>query len=533
MLSAAGCSSFDGAWLKDAETPSEAPEGRALAGIPLTMTKPAFFVTRVGEGSPEYNLTVKYVPDEDRRYTLNLDPGALADLSFIAKLGDSGELINTTGKSTDRVVPTIKALGTFVTNTLAAVSKFSPTPAFANNLAVDKLVMDSQELRNKLFGVDVETPMPEAAKVFTARIKKLKDDVTSRVDTSLEQQAKRFTSEETIIDAYIAGYSPQRPGGDICKPLKDRGDYPEHRDFEKKADLKAYGRYLSVLHYADDVELKCIVAARDFIAGLAEDPLRFVDSEDKLFDDAGGQAFENLRGEIGSSGLANDLKTKLKAVAETTETEVRNAISSARNSLATELAKKGKNPSKNAAATLDKVVRLEPAVWRARHILYLERLIAQAQLIALRERAFFNAEGELVVPPTIKTHRNSWAAAFNEAETLLQRKALLARLQIAPEIDGSGAYKDYNLARLEVDALTKQINDARNSTIDAGTVAEAAAPKLKDIKSRAVLQIPPACLKPHTEPEKGKKGIMTLDTSGDCAHLKGNPAFLVVVGDPS
>ncbi len=327
----ASCSTFDTEWMRsDAPNLNLEPKVVALEGIPLTMTRPEFLITLIGEGEdkskPKYSLKVKYVPNPSERYTLKVDPSALADLKFVAQLGDNGELISTTGTVTDRVAPTIKAIGTFVSN---AVS-------------------------------------------FAA----LADETGSK--------SKIFETLDTILR---------------CKSVAARVN--AFKDFKELVGL---------FHYLDDVEEICL----------------------------------------------KDARTKL----ETGDNP-------------------DQEPEKSAIAALKSFVEMDGTVWRARHLLYLERRIAAAEVGNLR------GDNNDVEALKIELSRT---LGIEKLYSRLQ--ALRAKLDNLPEIaeknEESVAYKEYNLARLEADALRGKINAARIRVIDAGTVKEAPKPKITEITEQPI-----------------------------------------------
>jgi hypothetical protein len=97
-------------------------DGKLAAGdgIPYTLTKPEFRITRtVAEGSPTYRLNVVHVPDPEQRYTLKASPSIFADTDFTMNLNEAGSLDEVGLTVTDRIVPTITALGAVAVATLS------------------------------------------------------------------------------------------------------------------------------------------------------------------------------------------------------------------------------------------------------------------------------------------------------------------------------------------------------------------------------------------------------------------------------
>src|SRR4051794_8201581 len=91
--------------------PDGALENNSDAGIPFTLPKPEFRVERDVSTTPaRYTVGVTYVPDPAHRYTLRLSPALLANVTFGLDLGEQGEISNLTGKTSEQVTPTVKAL---------------------------------------------------------------------------------------------------------------------------------------------------------------------------------------------------------------------------------------------------------------------------------------------------------------------------------------------------------------------------------------------------------------------------------------
>jgi hypothetical protein len=108
-----GCSSMQGMKL------GKGTDDRLVApnGIPFTMVRPEYSLSRTapaeGEKKPKYSLSVSYETDPDQMYALKISPGLLADADFVMKLGAGGILQGTTTTLTEIVTPTITALGSF------------------------------------------------------------------------------------------------------------------------------------------------------------------------------------------------------------------------------------------------------------------------------------------------------------------------------------------------------------------------------------------------------------------------------------
>ncbi|MBI1214098.1 MAG: hypothetical protein GC190_21760 [Alphaproteobacteria bacterium] len=106
----------------------EIPSGESV-GIPYTLMRPEFVVTRDGSGADvKYSVKPSYVPDPDQRYTLRVSPSLLADVQFEMALNDLGGISSVEGHQTDEVLPTLKALADLV----ISVAKAAPAKGLAS-----------------------------------------------------------------------------------------------------------------------------------------------------------------------------------------------------------------------------------------------------------------------------------------------------------------------------------------------------------------------------------------------------------------
>ncbi len=108
-------------------------DGDAPEGVPLTLTKPVFVITEtratLEKPNTSYTLAVDYVPDADQRFTVALSPATLAEADLKLLLGDLGQLTELNSATRDQVVPTLKAVGSFLTKAVGAVATAAGTAA--------------------------------------------------------------------------------------------------------------------------------------------------------------------------------------------------------------------------------------------------------------------------------------------------------------------------------------------------------------------------------------------------------------------
>ena len=111
-------------------------------GIPYVMTQPEYTLTRDDLATPaRYTLKVGSVPDPSQRYALRLSPVITSAVTFNMDLGPDGELISASNKLTDQIVPTVKALFSFILTTVGTVAKVaSPVRALNPSRPTDTLI---------------------------------------------------------------------------------------------------------------------------------------------------------------------------------------------------------------------------------------------------------------------------------------------------------------------------------------------------------------------------------------------------------
>src|ERR1700741_4295275 len=97
--------------------PEKQKSGTNLAGVPFTLNRMSFKVVRTpnADGKSEtYTATPTYVPDNRRRYQVQIDPALFASVDWTLTYDDMGILVSTNAKMTDQSVPVLKSVATLV-----------------------------------------------------------------------------------------------------------------------------------------------------------------------------------------------------------------------------------------------------------------------------------------------------------------------------------------------------------------------------------------------------------------------------------
>lgn len=113
-----GCSTYRGHKIgSDGKLPNE------KTGIPFQMTKPEYTLNIMPSPNdatvPNYTVVATHVPDPENRYSLALDPASFADSTFLMKFGAYGNLLQNTGGTTSRVVATLTAASGFAVDVIS------------------------------------------------------------------------------------------------------------------------------------------------------------------------------------------------------------------------------------------------------------------------------------------------------------------------------------------------------------------------------------------------------------------------------
>lgn len=123
------CSNYEGRHLTQNE-PLADPSAWDGDGIPYNLPAPEFTLQRsVVEGNATYAVNVNYVPHQEHRYTLRVDPSWLQSVGFDFDLSDRGQVTSVGMKQIDQIVPTVAAIGGFIASVSGVIALDSQVPA--------------------------------------------------------------------------------------------------------------------------------------------------------------------------------------------------------------------------------------------------------------------------------------------------------------------------------------------------------------------------------------------------------------------
>lgn len=92
---------------------TKATENSELAGMPFTLNKPQFTITRIPGGADaadRYTLTPNYVPDPTQRFAVSIHPSVLSSVDWTLAWDEGGSLTDSNGKFTDQSVAVLASV---------------------------------------------------------------------------------------------------------------------------------------------------------------------------------------------------------------------------------------------------------------------------------------------------------------------------------------------------------------------------------------------------------------------------------------
>jgi hypothetical protein len=449
-LAAAACSSsFEGKKLsEDGGTSStfSTALSKEYTGLPFTLTAPQYTLKiKPDPSNPArslFALEAVFVPDPKQSYSLRVNPSVLANSEFSLSYGEHGNISNTSNKSTEQITPTLKALGSFVVN-IAGVAGL---------------------------GIFDSATMPQV--------------IQSAIDNSGNAAcAPRKTVLAKRLNRYIAG-KPAAPSGiDLTK------------------------LFLSEFHYLDLKERKCLTVIRDEFQELDRAIFRRADEkwlkhrgellksteseqdqheQNKKFVAALDEAKKDISRNQ-AEGFVADLRALDGMLMSKTDDKIATAKARYKDKfgvekpdvVSEELRKKWvslvnlhyKNltiPNKEAtvSAVLNNIVSMPLPQWRARHVQYLDRMIADNTLKYLTTKP-----PSVVIANKIKELNRQVAVTIGAIEAYEKRLALIAKLKPVPDLAPPTArlsqYQDYERVRLEADRLAGIIATRKSNILAA------------------------------------------------------------------
>lgn len=438
------------------------PDGQltkdAVTGIPFVMTRPEFSVDIAPDASDAtkavYTLKQKDVPDRNHRYTIALDPALLVDGALDLTFGELGNLTGATATSTSRVIATLESAVSFVIN------------RNAGGAAKDMSSVLGQ-YRKLLTGSD------KAACTAQVKEKEKKRE---------KEKEKKPVTTALVIDGTIEAL--------LAKATIEQASEADPVKAKAKASSLAAARF----HYADSMQKACL---ETLVADARADRVVSTKAAQDTYDKALLKAQTAATDEFSKAWIAT-LAEAVKAL------DVAAVEKLEKSSVPSDVKAVSGNAKSLINASID-ASRLEtmaeqfaymtPEVWRARHLVSLERRIKQRRLDVLIAD---KGGGKLPDPQLVQLERE-WASTLGEPKVALRIVELdkfLTEIRIVPGGPGSGARyaaADHVQLREERDKLQDRLDKARNELVAKNKVIDPEPDKKKveprtDVAVRLVRQ---------------------------------------------
>ncbi len=435
-----GCSTYKGHKLP--------PDGGLMGeatGIPFQMVRPEYTLKITpkadDETTPFHTLEVAYIPDPTQRFTLTLDPAFLTDGTFNLNLGPNSNLADGSVVLSEQITPFVTSLGTFASSLVGVL------PLVA----------------------DQGTP-------FSI----IRDQVAVECQSSI---GKNIVERMKMLKVYGSR-------------LGEDGEEFFVRHF----------------HYLDNSELECLEKVRDKLKQNHEDiELTFIqqweESKKTFLDQYSDEDAKRLVKSLQKDVDQRD-KEKLKKLEEEYEQRVQ-----ADPTLETDERFKAEQKLHMAARQIGGIARtskeseivqsfidMSDAVWRARHVLHLERGIERAEADYLRHPE--GADERRRLEDKIVKLRLEWAYTIGKAadyDRLLDLNQFIAKIRQKTVQGGkTWATAEYTQAREERDILLKEITDSRGTIVAINTPSTPSAVTVKTQDIVNLTRATPAFIKEST-----------------------------------
>lgn len=423
-----------------------APDGtlpNERTGIPFQMTKPEYTLNISPSASDatvaNYTLVANYVPDPDNRYTLALDPALFADSTFLMKFGKFGNLSQNTSGTTSRVVATLTAASSFAVSLIGATHD----DASAYKLWTDEIASNKSESCSKNVRAVPVSLSPKGEKVqdtIQSEISEL-ENLGSPTDQDVRRsQVLRYFHPITVDQRLcLLAVHAKFKASEEADTKKKKERYLS--SVEKIASTDQGRQVIALVNKGDKVSLLAMKAKLD-VAKTGEDVLFGVIQD--------GIAWLEEKEQIGE---------------------------------VVELSKR--------------FAEMEPAVWKSRHLIYLERklTISKTDLLMVPAARRVTDPAALVLSNEIKRFTADARALFDAAEMferLDNLNAFLAKVRTtSADRDRPPRYNavEYIAIRNERDLIESQIAKIRLEIIGGNEFnAPKAAPKIKERKGISIVQ---------------------------------------------
>lgn len=432
-----GCSTYQGHKISsDGKLPDE------KTGIPFQMTKPEYALNitpSAGDATvPNYTVVATHVPDSENRYSLALDPALFADSTFLMKFGAYGNLSQNTGGTTSRVVATLAAASGFAVDVIGKL-RDEKTAYQEWKTTIGKDV--SQACKQKEAAdenVSPPAPASEVKLVILEDIEKIEKLGNAKDDDAKRAQVLRFYHPRTIIQ----------------------------RDCLRSIHMTLLGKAAAVDKSAKGVYQNAI------------DPISESEEGKKIVAMVEKEDIDGLSAWRKSLDPAKEDNAKLIGVIQSAETFL-------------------KSSQANQTLLLSRMfAEMSPSVWKARHLIYLEKEIeaAKAELLMMPEGPRRDARS-LAQSNKVNKLSTRMRALFdmqNQFDRLDNLNDFLSRVRTTlddrnkPPRFNSAEYSNF---RNERDLIESQISKARLEIIAGNEFsAPKSAPKIVEKKGIRIEQ---------------------------------------------
>ncbi len=212
FISFSGCiAKFEGEKL-DPSGKSLISPTEELLGLPFQLTKPQFMVKHIEKGDgkgkrDKFEIDLSYVPDPEHRYTVNIDPTILTDITFNTQFGDHGQITSSDSGTVEQVTPFIKSLGEFVSSLATGLASLGKSAIFdeSKTSALYRIIVKYGDPGTAPGKFQIYLPVtandydgPRKLTPFTTEITEWKEKVVFRLN--------RFQKEKDVDKAFRDSY---------------------------------------------------------------------------------------------------------------------------------------------------------------------------------------------------------------------------------------------------------------------------------------------------------------------------------------
>lgn len=444
-----GCSSYAGQKLGIKDSKQLAP-----AGLPYSLTRPEFVLSRTapadGEKNPTYTLAVSYEPDPSQQYDIRISPSLFADGSLAVKFTTAGGVSSTNGGITDLIGPTITALGSFAKDVIAS-------GVFDKNSIRTLVILTMTDKQKPISECNVESVVPAPPEPYTEK-QRAKAPFRS-VGQEMAQRMRRFAGDDEFLEKF---------------------------------------------HYMTEAEKQCLIKVDEAIVKapalerkaaqdqwtIAQTGYKTAQPTDAAFLESVTAAYDGSDlSEIIADGVDNKAAFNKAPLADQPLFEARSALLAAAET-AMKLA-----ATSDLSKKLKTIYDMNPSVWLARHVLFLEREVARLRL-AVIQRPDISDVSSSEISDYIDQLQRSRARALDVPE-LYQRAASLVKFlrQIERKTEHGGsapATSEFATARVELDNVLSQIDARRTKVVAAATPPSA--PTIAAIKAQPISSVEEAVI---------------------------------------